>query len=115
MGAKILTLIALMNHSFDRMLHMAYTVLIMVIIIPMFCASSAAAAAAAAAAACQNVTHHFTVIGKDPRLTYFGNVELGRDVSLDDLRKRYHAVRHDTVCMAQQAAPAPACMWFTCG
>ena len=40
----------------------------------------------------QNVINQFTAIGRDPRVSFYGNVGLGRDVSLDDLTQRYNAV-----------------------
>lgn len=50
----------------------------------------------------QNVINQFTAIGKDPRTSFYGNVTLGRDVSLAELREMYDAVRmwgamHDAV------------------
>jgi hypothetical protein len=39
------------------------------------------------------VINQFTAIGKDPRTTFYGNVTLGRDVSLAELRAMYDAVR----------------------
>lgn len=40
----------------------------------------------------KNVVHTFTNIAKNPRCHFYGNVRLGLDVSLADLRKAYHAV-----------------------
>jgi adrenodoxin-NADP+ reductase len=40
----------------------------------------------------QNVINQFTEVGSDPRISFFGNVHLGKDVSLHDLRKLYHGV-----------------------
>ena len=40
----------------------------------------------------QNVVNQFTAVGQDPRATFFGNVALGRDVSLQELRSLYHGV-----------------------
>lgn len=41
----------------------------------------------------QNVIHQFTNLARsDPRIRFFGNVRLGKDVGLDALRKAYHAV-----------------------
>lgn len=42
----------------------------------------------------QNVINQFTAMGGDPRVSYFGNVTLGRDVSLRELRDLYHGVGH---------------------
>ena len=52
----------------------------------------------------QNVTNQFTRVCHDPRLAYFGNVTLGRDVSLRELRQRFHAVRRPP-CLRCPAAP----------
>lgn len=41
----------------------------------------------------QNVINQFTATGKDPRVSFFGNVSLGKDVQLKDLRSLYHGVR----------------------
>ena len=40
----------------------------------------------------QNVINQFTAIGSDPRVSFYGNVTLGRDVSLAELRRMYRAV-----------------------
>ncbi|CAN8002892.1 unnamed protein product [Ixodes hexagonus] len=40
----------------------------------------------------KNVVHTFTNIAKNPRCHFYGNVRLGLDISLADLRKAYHAV-----------------------
>ncbi|XP_017106030.2 NADPH:adrenodoxin oxidoreductase, mitochondrial [Drosophila bipectinata] len=40
----------------------------------------------------KNVINTFTKTAEHPRLRYFGNVSLGEDVTLKDLRDRYHAV-----------------------
>lgn len=40
----------------------------------------------------KNVIHTFTNIAKNPRCNVYGNVRLGTDVTLEDLRKVYHAV-----------------------
>lgn len=40
----------------------------------------------------KNVINTFTKTAEHPRLRYFGNVALGTDVSLQELRERYHAV-----------------------
>lgn len=41
----------------------------------------------------QNVINQFTALGKDPRVNFLGNVTLGKDVSLAELRQLYHGVR----------------------
>ncbi|KAH8280436.1 hypothetical protein KR018_007318 [Drosophila ironensis] len=40
----------------------------------------------------KNVINTFTKTAEHPRLRYFGNVSLGEDISLKELRQRYHAV-----------------------
>ncbi|XP_077528213.1 NADPH:adrenodoxin oxidoreductase, mitochondrial-like [Haemaphysalis longicornis] len=40
----------------------------------------------------KNVINTFTNIAKNPRCNLYGNVRLGTDVTLEDLRKVYHAV-----------------------
>ncbi|KAH8336721.1 hypothetical protein KR059_001821 [Drosophila kikkawai] len=40
----------------------------------------------------KNVINTFTKTAEHPRLRYFGNVSLGTDLSLKELRERYHAV-----------------------
>jgi len=40
----------------------------------------------------KNVINTFTKTAEHPRLRYFGNLSLGSDVSLQELRDRYHAV-----------------------
>ena len=43
-------------------------------------------------AATKSVTNRFDAVLADPRVAFLGNVALGRDVSVDDLTPRYHAV-----------------------
>ncbi len=40
----------------------------------------------------QNVINQFTQLAQDPRLGFLGNVRVGQDLSLDELRARYNAV-----------------------
>uniref|UniRef100_L7M113 NADPH:adrenodoxin oxidoreductase, mitochondrial n=1 Tax=Rhipicephalus pulchellus TaxID=72859 RepID=L7M113_RHIPC len=40
----------------------------------------------------KNVIHTFTNIAKNPRCNLYGNVRLGTDITVADLRKAYHAV-----------------------
>ncbi len=40
----------------------------------------------------KTVTKVFERLAANPRFRFFGNVEFGRDVSLDDLRRHYHAI-----------------------
>ena len=43
-------------------------------------------------ASTKSVTNRFEKVLNDPRARFFGNAALGRDVSVDDLAPRYHAV-----------------------
>lgn len=40
----------------------------------------------------KNVINQFTQYAKDPRIAFFGNVTVGRDVSFAELRRLYNAV-----------------------
>lgn len=40
----------------------------------------------------QNVIHHFTELVSDSRCRFLGNVTVGRDVDIEELRSRYDAV-----------------------
>ncbi|XP_063240380.1 NADPH:adrenodoxin oxidoreductase, mitochondrial isoform X2 [Bacillus rossius redtenbacheri] len=40
----------------------------------------------------KNVTHTFTKIAHSPNVRFVGNVSIGRDATLDELRQAYHAV-----------------------
>lgn len=40
----------------------------------------------------KNVINSFTKVGSDPRVQFIGNVSLGSDVKLADLRRAYDAV-----------------------
>lgn len=40
----------------------------------------------------KNVINTFTKTAENPRFSFFGNVALGRDISLQQLRESYHAV-----------------------
>lgn len=40
----------------------------------------------------KNVINQFTQLAQDPRISFFGNVRVGRDLSLDELRSYYNAV-----------------------
>lgn len=40
----------------------------------------------------QNVINHFTQLAADARCSFLGNVTVGKDVSLVELRSRYDAV-----------------------
>ena len=56
------------------------------------CLSSAIMTMKDGAVCTQNVVHHFTDVAADPRCRFLGNVTVGRDVSVDQLRSRYDAV-----------------------
>lgn len=45
----------------------------------------------------QNVTNQFSKIAQDPRVAFFGNVTVGRDVSYQEIKQLYHAV--STACV----------------
>ena len=45
-----------------------------------------------AACTLQNVINQFTQLGQDVRVSYFGNVNVGTDVSLSTLRTLFHGV-----------------------
>lgn len=40
----------------------------------------------------KNVINQFTKVAQHPNVNYYGNVTLGKDVSLNQLRQHYHAV-----------------------
>lgn len=40
----------------------------------------------------KNVINTFTKTAENPRVRFLGNLSLGTDFTLDDLRDRYHAV-----------------------
>ena len=40
----------------------------------------------------QNVEHQFTEVARDPRVTFLGNVRMGTDLQLADLRRLYSGV-----------------------
>ena len=49
------------------------------------------AAEAQLAAHRQNVVNQFMALGRDPRVAFLGNVAVGQDVPLQDLRSYYNA------------------------
>lgn len=51
----------------------------------------------------QNVINQFARTGQDPRVSFFGNVHVGTDIGLAELRKAHHAVRMP-LHMLQQTA-----------
>ena len=52
----------------------------------------------------QNVINQFTRLGEDPRLTFLGNVSVGKDIPLERLRQHYHAVQSWSASIASDAA-----------
>lgn len=40
----------------------------------------------------KNVINTFTKTAENPRVRFFGNLTLGKDFTLDELRNKYHAV-----------------------
>ena len=44
----------------------------------------------------QNVINQFTKLAQDPRVSFLGNVTVGRDISLAALRRQYTGVRHSS-------------------
>ena len=64
-------------------------------------------------ASTKSVTNRFESVLRDPRVGFFGNAALGRDVSVDDLTPRYHAVvlaygaTGDRTCHLRDSKGAP--------
>ena len=40
----------------------------------------------------KSVQHDFESVAENPRLSFLGNVAVGRDLTIDELRARYNAV-----------------------
>ena len=57
-------------------------------------------------AASQNVINQFGATLKDERVSFLGNVTVGKDVSLDKLRSMFHGVRCCTWLLASHEAAA---------
>lgn len=55
----------------------------------------------------KSVTKAFDRIAANPRFRFFGNVELGRDVDVDDLRAYYHQIVYTTGAQTDQALKIP--------
>lgn len=49
----------------------------------------------------QKVINQFAQLGVDPRVSFFGNVHAGQDVTLSDLRALFNGVRF-VHCLAMQ-------------
>jgi ferredoxin--NADP+ reductase len=55
----------------------------------------------------KSVTKAFDRIAANPRFRFYGNVELGRDVTVDDLRTYYHQIVYTTGAQTDQALKIP--------
>jgi len=55
----------------------------------------------------KNVTRSFDRTAARPGFRYFGNVEIGRDVTLDDLRRFYHAIAFATGAQTDRRMDIP--------
>ncbi len=57
---------------------------------------------------CQNVINQFAGLLRDARVQFCGNVQVGRDVRLEELRRTFHAVRFELflwVCLDSELFP----------
>lgn len=57
----------------------------------------------------QNVVNQFMALGRDPRVGFLGNVGVGRDVQLQELRAYYKAVTSSSFLLLHRACTAQAC------
>src|SRR3954453_23234140 len=55
----------------------------------------------------KNVTRVFEKTAEDPRVRFFGNVQLGRELSREDLRRHYHQVVYAVGAQADRALGIP--------
>ena len=55
----------------------------------------------------KNVTRVFDKTAQDPRVRYFGNVEVGRDVTREELRRHYHQVVYAIGAQADREMGVP--------
>src|SRR6186997_2363568 len=55
----------------------------------------------------KNVNRVFEKTASDPRVRFFGNVQLGRDVSREELRQHYHQVVYAVGAQADRALGIP--------
>src|SRR3981189_3645676 len=46
-------------------------------------------------------------VAADPRVRFFGNVKLGRDISVEDLRARYHQIIYAVGCESDRPMGTP--------
>src|SRR3954471_3210154 len=55
----------------------------------------------------KNVTRVFEKTADDPRVRFFGNVQLGRDLSREELRRHYHQIVYAVGAQADRALGIP--------
>ncbi|MBX7252549.1 MAG: FAD-dependent oxidoreductase [Candidatus Promineofilum sp.] len=55
----------------------------------------------------KSVTAAFDRIAANPRFRFFGNVELGRDISVDDLKDHYHQILYSTGAQTDRPLGVP--------
>ena len=55
----------------------------------------------------KTVTKNFTAIGSDPRFRFFGNVQFGRDITIEDIRANYHKVLFATGAQSDRRMGIP--------
>ena len=55
----------------------------------------------------KGVTKVYAKIATDPAVRWFGNVELGRDLTMDDLKKHYHAIAFTTGAQTDRRLDVP--------
>src|SRR3954471_14217729 len=55
----------------------------------------------------KNVNRVFEKTASDPRVRFFGNVQLGRDISREELRQHYHQVVYAVGAQADRALGIP--------
>jgi NADPH-dependent glutamate synthase beta subunit-like oxidoreductase len=53
------------------------------------------------------VTAVYEKVASDPRVRFFGNVKLGRDISVEDLRARYHQIIYAVGCESDRPMGIP--------
>ena len=55
----------------------------------------------------KGVTATYEKVASDPRVRFFGNVKLGRDISVEDLRERYDQIVYAVGCESDHAMGIP--------
>ena len=55
----------------------------------------------------KSVTAVYDKTAADPRVRFFGNVKLGRDLAVDDLRSRYHRIVYAVGCESDRHMKIP--------